>query len=389
MLDRLLGTQKNEFVAIFQALSQTQAVIEFDPNGVILTANENFLAATGYRLDEIVGRHHRIFVSPEYAHSEDYREFWATLRRGQHHSGTYRRLAKSGLDLWVDGTYNPILDSAGRLVKIIQIVRDVTQEKRQVIEIESRLSFVSRTQAIIEFTVDGIILNANDIFCQAMGYSLDQIVGQHHRMFVTPAYQRSAEYAEFWRKLKSGQFFSGEFHRVNSNGEDVWISASYNPLLDPHGKPFKVIKFASDITALVQLRKRIEEISQQAMAIAGDSRKLPAQTNATLHKLESANREIGSVLQSISSIAKQTSLLAVNANIEAARAGFAGKGFAVVADEVQNLSRQTSGAASEIHSRIEAIQASSHEVSASIGKISKVIDHLDEISRSISQALHA
>jgi methyl-accepting chemotaxis protein len=380
----------SELIAIVEALSASHAVIEFTPEGTILTANSNFLAAMGYSIEEIVGQHHRMFVAPDYAASEEYRNFWAILNRGAYHVGVYRRLAKGGREIWIEGTYNPIRDTSGQLIKVVKFVRDVTTAKAEELrqaEIESQIKAISRSQAVIEFTVDGTILNANENFCQAMGYSLQEIVGQHHRIFVDSQYQKSEEYAKFWRQLARGEFFTGEFRRIARGGREIWIQASYNPIFDITGKPLKVVKFASDITPLVQLRRKIEAISQQAVTVAQNTANLASETNSTMEKLGSANQEIGSVLRVISAIAKQTNLLALNATIEAARAGSAGKSFAVVASEVKDLSKKTSEATEEIRSRIEAIQSSSGAVTKSIGEITAVIDHLHNISHSITEAL--
>lgn len=392
MPDCLAAANKplSELIAIVEALFASHAVIEFTPDGTILAANANFLAAIGYSLDEIVGQHHRMFVPPEYAASDEYRSFWATLNRGACHVGVYRRLAKGGREIWIEGTYNPIRDESGRLIKVIKFVRDITAEKHEKLrqaEFENQIKAISRSQAIIEFTVDGVILNANENFCQAMGYQLKEIVGQHHRIFVDPQLQKSDEYAKFWRQLARGEFFTGEYRRIARGGREIWIQASYNPICDASGKPVKVVKFASDITPLVTLRKKVEAISQQAVSVAQNTANLATETNDTMQKLDAANQEIGSVLRVISAIAKQTNLLALNATIEAARAGSAGKSFAVVASEVKDLSKKTSEATEEIRTRIEAIQSSSGEVTKSIGEITSVIDHLHTISHSITDAL--
>ncbi len=230
------------------AIAKSQAVIEFTPDGRILHANDNFLKAVGYRLDEVCGQHHSMFVTAEERASEAYRQFWAKLGRGEYDAGQYRRIGKDGREVWIQASYNPILDPAGRPYKIIKYASDVTQATLHAAEFHGQIAAIGKAQAVIEFSLDGRILNANDNFCAAVGYRLDEIKGQHHAMFVTAEERHSAEYAAFWAKLGRGEFDAGQYKRVGKGGREIWIQASYNPILDPAGKPFKVVKYATDIT---------------------------------------------------------------------------------------------------------------------------------------------
>jgi methyl-accepting chemotaxis protein len=239
-----------------EAIMRSQAVIEFKLDGTILTANENFLGALGYTLDEIAGKHHRMFVDPIDAQSAEYRQFWADLAAGKYQAAAYRRIAKGGREIWIQATYNPVFDKAGKPVKVIKFATDITAQKNEAADHEAQIAAISRVQAVIEFNLDGTVRDANDNFLATLGYRLDEVVGKHHRMFCEPGYTTSAEYAQFWDRLRGGEYVAAEFQRFGKGGKEIWIQASYNPILDAQGRPVKVIKFATDITE----RKRAEGI---------------------------------------------------------------------------------------------------------------------------------
>ncbi|MEW5687121.1 MAG: methyl-accepting chemotaxis protein [Pseudomonadota bacterium] len=234
------------------ALDRSLAMIEFDLSGTILSANENFCRAMGYELGEIRGRHHSLFVDPEEAASPAYVEFWAKLGRGEFDTREYRRLGKGGREVWIQASYNPVRDRHGRVVKVVKVASDVTAEKQRNLDFEARITALSRAQAVIEFTVDGTILGANENFLSAMGYTLAEIVGKHHRMFVKPDEAAGADYDAFWARLNRGEFVAEEFKRIGKGGREVWIQASYNPIFDARGRVTKVVKFATDVTPRVQ-----------------------------------------------------------------------------------------------------------------------------------------
>ncbi len=234
-----------------QALDRSLTIIEYSPDGTVLAANEKFCATAGYAAKEIVGKPHRIFVDREYAESADYREFWAKLRRGESVEQEYKRLGRGGKEVWIKASYQPVANAAGRVVKVVNIMTDVTAAKLQAAENQGRLDAISRAQAMIEFTLDGKIVTANPNFLNLFGYRLEEIQGQRHRMFVDPAYASSPEYQKFWAKLKSGEFVAAEFKRVGKGGREVWIQASYNPIFDLNKQVTKVVKFATDVTGRV------------------------------------------------------------------------------------------------------------------------------------------
>ncbi|WP_332693458.1 methyl-accepting chemotaxis protein [Devosia sp.] len=235
--------------ATLEAIGKSQAIIEFSPDGTVLTANRNFLTALSYELDEIVGKHHRMFVDAGYADSAEYHSFWQRLRAGSFDAGEYKRLGKNGAEVWIQASYNPVLDAKGSLLKVVKIAADITAQKLKSSDAAGQLKAISKSQAVIEFTMTGEVIDANENFCKALGYRLSEIQGQHHRLFVEPAYANSNEYRDFWGALGRGEFQAAEYLRIGKGGREVWIQATYNPILDMNGKPFKVVKYATDITA--------------------------------------------------------------------------------------------------------------------------------------------
>jgi len=230
------------------AIEKSQASIEFNMDGTIVTANNNFLSVLGYRLEEIQGQHHRIFVSPDYARSNEYQEFWAALNRGEFKTAEFERFTKSGESVWIQATYNPILDEVGKPYKVVKYATDITEAKKTSIDHAGKVEAISRAQAVIEFTPDGEIITANDNFLNTLGYQLNEIQGKHHRIFVPTEYAASAGYTDFWKSLKEGVYSSDEFERIAKNGDSVWIRATYNPITNDNGEVVKVVKFATDIT---------------------------------------------------------------------------------------------------------------------------------------------
>jgi methyl-accepting chemotaxis protein len=242
------------------AMERVSAVIEFELDGTIITANENFCAAMGYNLTEIKGRHHSMFAEPEYAASVEYKKFWKNLNAGEPGVGEFLRIAKGGREVWIQASYNPIFDKSGKPIRVVKFATDITKQVQERIDAKSNLAAIHRTQAVIEFNLDGTIITANENFLGALGYTLDEIVGKHHSMFVDPQYARSMEYAEFWRRLNGGTSDSGEYLRFGRGGKEVWIQASYNPILDSKGRAIKVVKFAVDVTAQVRMRQEAQRL---------------------------------------------------------------------------------------------------------------------------------
>ncbi len=359
------GMRKAELDGQIAAIHKAQAVIEFDLQGYVLMANQNFLDTMGYSLEEVQGQHHCMFIDPDERTSAEYAEFWRRLGQGACDAGRYRRVRKDGGDVWLQASYNPIYDKRGRLLKVIKYATDITAQQQRQADTEGQLAAISKVQAIIEFELDGTIIRANDLFLNAVGYHAAEVEGRHHSMFVRPEESQSPAYKEFWRKLRSGLHDTGQYLRIGKGGRQVWIEASYNPIFDAEGRPFKVVKYATDITkrftAAQTLRVAVQGLTEnaerasQANALALDASQIAEQGGKTVKgvvktmgAITESSRRISEIIGVMDGIAFQTNILALNAAVEAARAGVHGKGFAVVAAEVRSLAQNSAAAAKEI-----------------------------------------
>ncbi len=474
-----------------KALHRVQAVIEFHLDGTIVHANDNFLQTLGYTLEEIQGKHHAMFVDAGYAQSREYRDFWANLGRGEFEAGQYRRLGKGGREIWIQASYNPVFDSHGRPYKVVKFATDITAQKFQAADFAGQLAAINKSQAVIEFDLEGRILAANENFLAAMGYALDEVRGQHHAMFAEPDCRQSAEYRAFWAKLGRGEYDAGQYKRLGKGGREVWIQASYNPIYDMNGRPFKVVKYATDITAQVrdtlalqqavaqtrevvaaaqagdltghiatedksgpiaelcqginalveamagiiaQIKlaadtiavgaseiaegnsdlsvrteqqaasleetavsmkgltatvRRTADNARQANQLAGGAVEVAAQGGQVVHEVVStmslindSSRRIVDIIGVIDGIAFQTNILALNAAVEAARAGEHGRGFAVVASEIRSLSQRSAEAAKEIK---QLIGDSVEKVGAGTRQVESAGRTMDEIVVSVKR----
>ncbi|MCJ2085342.1 PAS domain-containing protein [Methylobacterium sp. E-005] len=403
------------------ALHRSQAVIEFALDGTILTANQNFLDAVGYRLDEIQGRHHSLFVDAAERADAAYRAFWDRLGRGEFAAGEFRRIAKGGREVWIQATYNPIRDRVGTPVKVVKFATDVTTQKLQTTDAMGQLAAVNRSQAVIQFAPDGTVLDANANFLEAVGYRIEEIRGQRHAMFVEPGYAQTPDYVAFWDRLRAGEFATGMFQRFGKGSRPVWIQASYNPIFDPNGRLTKIVKYATDVTANMEARSLAVEAAErtldnvqavtdaaetmnaaaleisssmaQSKSVVDDIHGRASEANAATDRLQAAAGAMGGVGAVIAGIAQQINLLALNATIEAARAGAAGKGFAVVATEVKELAGQAAAATAQISGEVAGMQAVSAEVATGLTTITAAIAtisaHVDGVSGSMDEQARA
>jgi methyl-accepting chemotaxis protein len=384
------------------AIGRAQAVIEFNMDGTIITANDNFLRALGYSLGEIQGRHHSLFVEPSIRDSAAYREFWATLNRGEYLAAEYKRIGKGGKEVWILASYNPILDEKGKPFKVVKFATDVSEQKLQTVDLAGQISAIGKSQAVIEFNMDGTIIGANENFLKVLGYSLAEIKGRHHCMFVEPAERDGAAYREFWASLNRGEYQAAEYKRIGKGGKEVWILASYNPILDLNGKPFKVVKYATDTTAQVLVRMGNERVRAMMETVAAGAEELNASVreiseamtksrgtamsavgeveaaDSQAQRLNEAAQAMSGIVELIGNITGQINLLALNATIESARAGEAGRGFAVVASEVKSLANQAKQATDKIGQEIENLNGISGEVVGALNKIKQAIQNVAE-----------
>jgi methyl-accepting chemotaxis protein len=409
--DASVRLQNLNFAAQAAAVSRTQAVIEFNLDGTVITANENFLKALGYSLSEIEGKHHSMFVEPSERDSAAYREFWAKLNRGEYEAAEYKRIGKGGRDVWIFASYNPVLDEKGKPFKVVKFATDITSQKLKTADLAGQIAAISKSQAVIEFNLDGTIIDANDNFLKALGYTLSEIKGKHHSLFVEPSERDSAVYREFWAKLNRGEYQAGEYKRIGKGGREVYIQASYNPILDLNGKPFKVVKYASDVTRQVLVRMGNERVRGMMETVAAGAEELNASVreiseamvksretalgavervgsaDSQAKRLSDAAQAMSGIAQIIGDITGQINLLALNATIESARAGEAGRGFAVVASEVKNLANQAKQATDKIGAEIGSLNGISSDVVTALNEIKKAIQDVSEYVTSTAAAV--
>ena len=317
-----------DFIGQIDAIGKSQAVIEFNMDGTIINANKNFLSTVGYSMDEIKGKHHGMFVDPAYRSGVEYAEFWASLNRGQYQAAEYKRIGKGGKEVWIQASYNPIMDLDGKPFKVVKYATETTKQKLQNADFSGQIDAIGKSQAVIEFNMDGTVVHANQNFLSTIGYVLDEIKGKHHSMFVDPAYKNSAEYKQFWEALGRGEYQAAEYKRIGKGGKEIWIQASYNPIMDLNGKPFKVVKYATDITQMVHTRQENERGMNEAVSVlqqvsagnlsnkmdgeyAGTFADIKRALNATVDKLIDI---VGNIKQSSQSVSTASGEISAGSN---------------------------------------------------------------------------
>ncbi|RTE93239.1 PAS domain-containing methyl-accepting chemotaxis protein [Bradyrhizobium sp. LVM 105] len=409
--DASVRLQNLDYGAQVAAANRSQAVIEFNMDGTIVTANANFLGALGYSLADIKGKHHSMFVEPSERDGAAYREFWAALNRGEYQAAEYKRIGKGGKEVWIQASYNPVFDEKGKPFKVVKFATDVTAQKLKNADLAGQIAAIDKAQAVIEFNMDGTIITANANFLGALGYSLAEIKGHHHSMFVEPSERDSGAYREFWAALNRGEYQAAEYKRIGKGGKEVYIQASYNPIMDLNGKPFKVVKYATDVTKQVLVRMGNERVRGMMESVAAGSEELNASVreiseamtksretamsavdqvataDAQAQRLTEAAQAMSGIVELINNITGQINLLALNATIESARAGEAGRGFAVVASEVKSLANQAKQATDKIGAEIGSLNGISGDVVNALGSIKQAINNVSEYVTSTAAAI--
>ncbi|NRA63297.1 MAG: PAS domain-containing methyl-accepting chemotaxis protein [Pseudobacteriovorax sp.] len=354
---------------VYQAIDRSQAVIRFKPDGTIIHANHNFLAAMGYELDEIAGQHHKMFAADGFENTPEYKDFWSKLNSGTFHQGQYKRLAKGAKEVWIQATYNPIFDQENNLVEIVKFAVDITEQKAADVRYQNQIKAIDQAQAGIEFDLDGNILDANSVFLKFMGYEKSDIVGKHHRIFCEPELVKSRDYKTFWHRLKSGDYQHGDCKRLNAKGETVWIRASYTPVMDVNGKPDRIIKVAADITQqTVENQNLSQRLEKTSRALEEASTTLTNAANIMLKSSEEAESQAKEVSLSSDGLAENVKEVARSTDEMSSTVGE----ISTKARETSTISADAKHSTEKASGLMEGLESASNEISTVIKLISSI-----------------
>jgi len=357
--------ERHQMKGMLEAIDTSYAYIEFDVQGIVLKANSNFLNLMGYRSDEICGKQHRIFVDPAHAASQEYHQFWRDLSSGLIQSDIYKHLTKDGHEVWLQAVYAPVKDEMGRIHKFVKFATDITAEKLRNADYQGQIEAVTKSQAVVEFKLDGTVISANDHFLRAMGYSLPEIQGCHHGLFVTEEYRHSAEYRQFWDALNRGEYQAAEYCRIGKGGREIWIQASYNPILDLNGRPFKVVEYATDIT---EQKNQVKQILNNVSAAAdGDlTQEIRVRGNDPIGQIGTGLAGFFQNLRkTIETLAQSSEVLATSSEELTA----VSQNMSSNAEETSSQTSMVSAAAEQVNRNIEVVATGAEEMSSSIKEI--------------------
>ena len=350
------------------AIDRVQAIIEFNLDGTIIDANLNFLNAMGYTLNEIKGKHHSLFVSGEHAESGEYRSFWEKLRKGEFNAGEFLRMAKGNREIWLQASYNPVFDASGKPYKVVKFATDITDQKQRAADHAGQIAVINKAQAVIQFDLNGNILEANDNFLATMGYGIEEIRGKHHSLFVDADFVRGEEYRAFWEKLRRGEYSEGQYRRVAKGGREVWLQASYNPIFDASGRPYKVVKFATDVTQRVSAALMMQKAVQQTQTVVRAAKANDLTQNIPL---DDKSGELLELCQGVNDLID-------------GMAGVIG-GLKEAASNIALASDEISGASMDLAQRTESQAASIEETAASMHEITTTVRQNADNAQTASQ----
>jgi len=391
--DPIVADASADMAGKLTAIDRAQAIVEFDMRGNLLTANENFLSVLGYTLDEIAGKHHGMFVEETYRGTSAYKQFWQKLNSGEFFSDEFKRIGKGGRVVWIQGSYNPIFGADGKPCKVVKFAVDITAQKVVAENKQRQLEELNRTQAVVEFTNEGIVLSANDNFCSAMGYRLDEIKGKHHSMFVESSFRESQEYKQFWRDLNEGQFKTAEFKRVGKGGREVYLQAVYSPMFNVAGHVDRVEKVGMDVTALVTMRQdrvKADELAKASaaemdvkvadlLAVVGAAAAGDLTRQMTTHGDDAIGKVAGGLGKLISDL--RVSIMGI---------GQTAMGVASAAEELLAVSQQVARSADESTQQAKTVSMNSEQVSANVTVVAasseEMLASIREISKSATES---